>query len=134
MVNRNVRFLFVLIAVALLAGCGQKLNIEVKARLDGKPAAQANVVVDGEQTGVTDEQGVFTKQISKKAGAEMTLTVTKEQPGYRIEPWNQTVLVKLPKDGEIDTYQFETDFVAERYVTADESRLGNIEPTKSGKG
>lgn len=117
MVNRNVRFLFVLIAVALLAGCGQKLNIEVKARLDGKPAAQANVVVDGEQTGVTDEQGVFTKQISKKAGAEMTLTVTKEQPGYRIEPWNQTVLVKLPKDGEIDTYQFETDFVAERYVT-----------------
>jgi tetratricopeptide (TPR) repeat protein len=117
MVRKNVHLLFPLLAVFWLAACGQKLNIEVKAQLDGKPAAQASVVVDGEQAGVTDEQGLFAQQLSKKAGSEITLTVTKEQPGYRIAPWKKTFLVKLPKDGEIDTYKFDAEFVAERFVT-----------------
>src|SRR5438132_821517 len=113
----NLRFLSVLLAAVLLGACGERLDLEVKARIDGQPAAQATVVVDREQLGVTDAQGVFAKQIRKKAGAEIDVTVSKEMPGYRIEPWKSTVLVKLPKDGQAATYRLDADLKAMRYVT-----------------
>src|SRR5258708_36161425 len=113
----NLRFLSVLLAAALLTACGERLDIEVKARIDGQPAAQVKVVVDREELGVTDAQGVFAKQIRKKAGAEIDLTVSKEMPGYRIEPWKSTCLVKLPKEGQVGKYGFDADLKAMRYVT-----------------
>src|SRR6266566_2080709 len=113
----NLRFISVLLAALLLGACGERLDLEVKARIDGQPAAQATVVVDREQLGVTDAQGVFAKQLRKKAGAEIDVTVSKEMPGYRIEPWKSTVLVKLPKDGQAATYRFDADLKAMRYVT-----------------
>src|SRR5437870_5390277 len=108
----NLRFLSVLLAAVLLGACGERLDLEVKARIDGQPAAQATVVVDREQLGVTDAQGVFAKQLRKKAGAEIDVTVSKEMPGYRIEPWKSTVLVKLPKDGQAATYRLDADLKA----------------------
>jgi tetratricopeptide (TPR) repeat protein len=107
-----------LLVVALVLGaCGQKLELEIKARTDGQPAPQAQVVVDGEALGTTDAQGVFKQELRKKAGAEVALSVTREAPGYRIEPWKGSFLVKLPKDGQIDTYSIEADLKAMRYVT-----------------
>ena len=67
----NLRFISVLLAALLLGACGERLDLEVKARIDGQPAAQATVVVDREQLGVTDAQGVFAKQLRKKAGADL---------------------------------------------------------------
>ena len=96
--------------------CGERLDIEVKARLDGQPAAQAKVLVDREELGVTDAQGVLAKQISRKAGTELEVTVSKEAPGYRIEPWKTTFLVKLPKDGQANKVRFDADLKAMRYV------------------
>jgi tetratricopeptide (TPR) repeat protein len=107
------RFLIVPIAAALLGACGQNVDLEVRARIDGQPVPQAIVVVDREQLGVTDAQGVFAKQIRKKAGAEVEVTVTKEMPGYRIEPWKTSFLVKLNQPA----YRVEADFSAMRYVT-----------------
>jgi hypothetical protein len=124
MAATHLRFLFILLTTALLGACGERLDIEVKARIDGQPAAQARVVVDREELGVTDAQGVFAKQIRKKAGAEIDVTVTKEMPGYRIEPWKSTFLVKLPKEGQTDTYRFEAELKAMRYVTLRASEKG----------
>jgi tetratricopeptide (TPR) repeat protein len=104
-------------AVLLAAACGERVDIEVAARLDGQPAAQAKVVLEREQLGVTDEKGLLVKQVSRKAGTELELTVTKEAPGFRIEPWKSTFLVKLPKDGQANKYRFEVDLKAMRYVT-----------------
>src|SRR6202158_223893 len=107
MAATNLHFPSVLLAAALLSACGERLDIEVKARIDGQPAAQAKVVVDREEIGVTDAQGVLAKQIRKKAGAEIDVTVSKEMPGYRIEPWKSTLLVKLPKEGQTNTHRIE---------------------------
>jgi tetratricopeptide (TPR) repeat protein len=117
MAATHLRFLSVLLAAVLLGACGQRLDIEVKARIDGQPAAQAKVVVDREELGVTDAQGVFSKQLRKKAGAEVEVTVSKEMPGHRIEPWQSSFLVKLPKEGQSDTYRLEADLRAMRFVT-----------------
>jgi tetratricopeptide (TPR) repeat protein len=117
MAATNLRFLPVLLAAVLLGACGERLDIEVRARIDGQPAAQAKVVVDREELGVTDAQGVLAKQIRKKAGAEIDVTVSKEMPGHRIEPWKSTFLVKLPKEGQTATYHVEADLKAMRYVT-----------------
>jgi tetratricopeptide (TPR) repeat protein len=117
MVASQLRLLPLLATAALLGACGERVDIEVKARLDGQPAAQAKVVVDREELGVTDAQGALKKEIRKKAGAELEVTVSKEQPGYRIEPWKTSFLVKLPKDGQANTYRFDADLKAMRYVT-----------------
>src|SRR5438309_375482 len=126
----NLRFLSVLLAAVLLGACSERLDLEVKARIDGQPAAQATVVVDREQLGVTDAQGVFAKQIRRKAGAEIDVTVSKEMPGYRIEPWKSTVLVKLPKDGQAGTYRFAADLKATR-ILAFPARLQGGPPARA---
>src|SRR5437773_1956388 len=59
MAATHLRFLSVLLAAVLLGACGERLDIEVKARLDGQPAAQAKVGVDREDLGVTGAQGEF---------------------------------------------------------------------------
>jgi tetratricopeptide (TPR) repeat protein len=117
MATTHARFLPILLATALLGACGQRLDVEVKARIDGQPAAQAKVALDREEVGVTDAQGVFAKQIRKKAGSEVEVTVSKEAPGYRIDPWKTTFLVKLPKGDQIDTYRVDADLKAMRFVT-----------------
>ncbi|HEX9193599.1 MAG TPA: PEGA domain-containing protein [Burkholderiales bacterium] len=124
----HLRFLSVLVTTALLGACGQRLDIEVKARIDGQPAAQAKVTVDREEVGVTDTQGVFAQQLRKKAGSEVEVTVSKEAPGYRVDPWKTTFLVKLPKGDQIDTYRFEADLKAMRYVTLRVSEKGTPLP------
>jgi len=124
MTATSLRFLSLPLAAVLLAACGQRLDIEIKARIDGQPASQARVVVDREELGVTDAQGLFAKQLSKKAGAEIGVTVSKEMPGYRIEPWTTSFLVKLPKGDKADTYRFLVDLKAERYVTLRVSEKG----------
>jgi len=99
-----------------LFGCGQKLDLDVKAKMDGQAVPQAHVTVDGKDIGATDDHGHFAMSLRKKAGAQVDLQVTKEAPGYRIEPWKTSFVVKLPKDGEVDKYSFDADLQATRYV------------------
>ncbi len=117
MVASKLRFLSLFAAAVLLGACGERVDIELKARLDGQPAAGAKVVIEREELGVTDAQGNFAKQISRKAGTELELTVSREAPGYRVEPWKTTFMVKLPKDGQASKYRFDADLKAMRYVT-----------------
>jgi hypothetical protein len=116
----RLRLLFVPLAAALLAACGERLDFEVRARIDGQPVSGASVVVDQEALGVTDAQGQFAKQIRKKAGAEVEVAVAKEMPGYRIEPWKTSFLVKLNQNA----YRFDADLNATRYVTVRVSDQG----------
>lgn len=120
----HLRSLSVLLAAVLLGACDQRVDLEVKARLDGQPVPQAKVVVDREELGLTDAQGALARQLRRKAGAEVDVTVSKEMPGYRIEPWKSTFLVKLPKEGQTDTYRVEADLKAMRYVTLRVSEKG----------
>ena len=133
----HLRFLSIPLAAVVLAACGQRVDLEVKARIDGQPVPQASVVVDHEEVGVTDAQGVFAKQLSKKAGSEVEVSVRKDMPGYRIEPWKTTFLVKLPKEGQPSTYHFDADLSAQRYVTLRVNDKGtpvqDAEVTASGK-
>jgi tetratricopeptide (TPR) repeat protein len=128
MATTHLRFLSILLVTVLLGACGQRLDIEVKARIDGQPAAQAKVALDREEVGVTDAQGVFAQRLRRKAGSEVEVTVSKEAPGYRIEPWKTTFLVKLPKGDQIDTYRVDADLKAMRYVTLRVSEKGTPVP------
>ena len=118
MVKRSIRSILVLSISFLLFACaGEKLELKVKARMDSQPAAQAKVAVDGQEQGLTDTDGNFSKVLTKKPGAEVEVVVAKEMPGYRIKPWKGTFLMKLPKSGTVDTYSFDADLAATRYVT-----------------
>src|SRR5256885_7720522 len=128
MATTHVRFLPVLLATALLGACGERLDVEVKATIDGQPAAQARVTVDREELGVTDARGLFTERLRKKAGIEVEVTVSKEAPGYRIDPWKSSFLVKLPKGDQIVSYRVEADLKATRSVTVRVSEGGTPVP------
>jgi len=117
MIAHSLRWIFIGAASLMLIACGQKLDLEVKARMDGQPAPQVRVVVDGEEQGLTDDKGVFAKTLRKKAGAEVQVRAVKEIPGYRIQPWQTQFLVKLPKEGQIDKYSFDAELPAAYYVT-----------------
>src|SRR5512136_1238221 len=93
------------------------LEFKVNATIDGQPAAQAKVTVDNVEQGLTGADGTFSKTLIKKPGIEVEVVVSKEMPGHRIEPWKRTFVMKLPKSGTIDTYAFDADLVATRYIT-----------------
>ena len=128
MATIHLRFLPILLATALLGACGERLDIEIKASIDGQPAPQAKVTVDREELGVTDARGLFTQRVRKKAGTEVEVTVSKEAPGYRIDPWKTSFLVKLPKGDQIVTYRVDADLKATRYVTVRVSEGGTPVP------
>lgn len=118
MVKRALVPILVMAASFLFSGCaGEKMTLEIKARMDGQPVAQARVTVDGVEEGVTGPDGSFAKPLTKKPGAEVEVVVSKEMPGYRIKPWKTAFLMKLPKKGAVDTYAFDADLPATRYVT-----------------
>ena len=118
MMKRVVWSALIVCASMMLFGCaGENLELQVKARMDGQPAAQVRITVDGKEAGFTDANGVFTKIIKKKPGADVEVVAAKELPGYRIKPWKGTFLMKLPKSGTVDKYSFDADLAATRYIT-----------------
>src|SRR5205085_3749005 len=105
-------------ALPVAAGSDQQVQLEAKAHMHGQPAPGASVLVDGKPLGVTDSAGVLVKPITRNAGAEVEVLVTRELAGHRITPWKTTVLVKLGKNSKvIDHYSIEADLVATRYFT-----------------
>ena len=119
MVKRTlIPILIIAVTFFFISGCaGEKMNLAVKARIDGKPAAQAKVTVDGLEEGLTGADGSFTKTLTKKPGAEVMVVVTKEMPGFRTSPWKTAFLMKLPKGDAAELYTFDADIPAVRYVT-----------------
>src|SRR3989442_6640446 len=86
--------------------------------MDGQPAAGANVMVDGKEPGITDGTGVLARPLTRSAGVEVEVLVSKELPGHRIKPWKTTFLIKLGKDGKIvDRHSVEADLAVTRYFT-----------------
>ena len=125
MMKRAVRTVLMMFVASLLFACmGEKLELQVKARMDGKPAAEAKVTVDNEVQGLTGADGIFSKIIKRKPGVEVEVIVSKETPGYRIKPWKATFVMKLPKSGMVDMYTFDADLEATRFVTITATEKG----------
>src|SRR5260370_27872302 len=86
--------------------------------MEGQPAAGATVMVDGKELGVTDGTGVLARPITRSAGAEVEVLVSKELSGHRIKPWKTTFLIKLGKDGKVvDRDSFEADLALTPHFT-----------------
>jgi hypothetical protein len=99
------------------AGRQAELEVQVNVTLDGKPAPQAKVLLDGVQSGVTDRDGYFSKRLRRQPGEEVLVAVQKEAEGYLIEPWKDSFVVKLPKDGTVERYPLKVDLKATKYFT-----------------
>lgn len=118
MIRYAVRSGIMVAASLLLFGCaGEKLELSIKARLNGQPAAQAKVTVDGEEIGVTGNDGVLVKSLRKKTGADIGVVVAKDLPGYRVKPWKVTFRMKPPVSGKPNVFAFDVDLSAFRFIT-----------------
>ncbi|MCP4372819.1 MAG: carboxypeptidase-like regulatory domain-containing protein, partial [Deltaproteobacteria bacterium] len=121
MVKQIIRLIFILLSFFLIFACetGKKAEFElqVKVALDGKPASDAKVLINGGELGITDSSGYFSKRIKKQPGSEVQVSVLKEARGYNIEPWKDSFVLKLPKDGVVDTYKFRAVLKSSKYFT-----------------
>jgi hypothetical protein len=118
MMRRILQRILALSASLLLFGCaGAELELRIKATVESRPVPEAKVVVDGEPRGFTDGKGLFSGVMRRKPGAEVEVTVVGDIPGYRIKPWTETFVMKLPKSDARDVYSFDVQFSATRYVT-----------------
>jgi hypothetical protein len=117
MFKQTLKTIFILLLSMMLFSCAKKLELEVTAVLDGKPATEAKVLVDDIEEGVTDNNGHFSKIIKKKPGREVQLSLTKEASGYRIEPWQESFIMKIPPKDGMDRYSFQVDFKGTKYIT-----------------
>ncbi|NVL92444.1 MAG: PEGA domain-containing protein [Desulfobacterales bacterium] len=121
MVKQITKIVLVVFSSILIFACGTgkqaELEVEVSVTLDGKPAPQAKVLLDGADSGATDSNGYFSKRIKRQPGAEVLVAVQKEATGYHIEPWKDSFVVKLPKDRAVDRYPFKVDLKATKYFT-----------------
>jgi len=130
MVKQMTKIALVLFSTILIFACeaGKKAEVDVAVNvtLDGKPAAQAKVLLDGVESGATDSNGDFSKRITRQPGSEVFVAVQKEAAGYDIEPWKDSFVVKLPKEGAVERYPFKVALRATKFFTL--SVTDNDEP------
>lgn len=121
MVKQIIRLIIILLSFFLIFACetGNKAEFElqVKVTLDGKFASDVRVLIDGNEMGITDNSGYFSKRITKQPGSEIQVSVHKEARGYNIEPWKDSFVLKIPKDGVVDTYEFMAALKSAKYFT-----------------
>jgi len=120
--------LVVPVFLMLVACAGEKLQLEVKARVNGQPAVRAKVIVDGIEEGVTGNDGMFAKTLSKKAGAEVQIEVVKELPGYVVRSWKKSFTMKEPASGKAEKYTIDADLAAFRSITLAVKHKGTVIP------
>jgi tetratricopeptide (TPR) repeat protein len=130
MFKQTLKLSLIIISSILIFACEAEkkveLEVEVNAILDGKPAPQAKVTIDGVQAGVTDGNGYFSQRISRQPGTEVQLSVHKEAGGYQVEPWKDAFVTKLPKGSAVEKYPFKAYLKATKYFTI--RVTGNGEP------
>src|SRR6266850_1123550 len=97
MIRHGVRYGIAAAAALLLTACsGQQVQLDIKARMEGQPAAGATVMVDGKELGKTDAKGELVHEYTTLPPKGVTLTVSKSgyaawqksasvQPGQRLE-------------------------------------------------
>jgi tetratricopeptide (TPR) repeat protein len=98
------------------APAGEKIEIEVQARLENEPAAEASVSANGAELGKTDGKGYFLGSLRKKPGEEVEVGVTKDAPGLVVVPWKGSFVVKLPREGKVERYSFKADLKGSMYA------------------
>jgi hypothetical protein len=121
MVKQITKIVLVILSSILIFACEAgrqaEIDVEVNVTLDGKPATQAGILLDGVESGATDSNGYFSKRISRQPGAEVLLAVRKEATGYQIEPWKDSFVVKLPKEETVERYPFKVALKATKFIT-----------------
>ena len=121
MVKSTIKVAFIILSSMLILACNAvkqvDLEVEVKVTLDGKPASQARVMLDGNEVGSTDADGRFNQRIKKQPGEEVRVSVHKNAEGYRIKPWENTFVTKLSKTGAVETYAFDVELEATKNFT-----------------
>lgn len=113
--------LLILFSTLLLFACSAQKDVELEVslsvKLDGKPLSNAQINIDGASAGTTDTEGKFIQRINRLPGQEVSLSVSKDAPGYDIKPWEQKFVTKLSNPGQVVRYPYEVRLVAKKYVT-----------------
>lgn len=126
--SKATRVLLIFLSVVLFSCAAQKeveLRLEVKATMDGEPAVQAKVLLDGVEEGITDESGMFTATLQRMPGARIKVSVIMDPPdGYRIEPWEGDLEIRQPQKGVVDTYPLDAVLESTKQITVRVSARG----------
>lgn len=81
MIKQAKKLTFILFLSIMIFACskGKKLEMEMNATLDGKPAVKATILIDGVEEGATDDEGHFFKVIERMPGTVRCLQLKRPQ-------------------------------------------------------
>lgn len=129
----KIKLWFTLVAIAFmfaLGACAPKpvdFDLSVTATFDGRPLADADVVLDGAVVGKTDAKGSFTKTLAKLPDHAVKLEVKKENGKLHLATWDKTFSIAAHKDGAPRERQVFTAAL-QRYVVVSVSHDGKPVP------
>ncbi len=119
--------LVIVVSMALFACAEAKreISFEVNASLDGNPAAQARVLMDGTEVGTTGSDGVFSHKTMRLSGEEVKVSIIMEAPGHKVAPWEGSFKVNKPGEVPEDKYSLEAILRSTKSVTFAVKEKGN---------
>ena len=119
MVKSTINVAMIIIAALLILACNAEkqvdIDVELNVTLDGKPASRARVILDGNEMGFTDTNGRFVQRLKKQPGEEVRVSVQTDVQGYRIFPWEDSFVTRLPKNRAVETYAFKVELQATKF-------------------
>ncbi|MDH3975034.1 MAG: PEGA domain-containing protein [Deltaproteobacteria bacterium] len=145
MLKKDIKWLLLLIIPVMFLACTsdkkaepekKEFQLDLTVRLEGKALDGAKVTVNGIEEGTTDKKGKFSKVLKEAPGKEVTFSVSKEKPGYKINSWTQSFVMKEPGETPLK-YVFEATLEWSKYITLfvseDGRPLGGVSVTIGGK-
>lgn len=120
MFKQAARWSLIILASMALFACAEakrEISFEVTASLDGNPAAQARVLMDGTEVGTTGGDGLFSHKTMRLSGEEVKVSVIMEAQGHKIAPWEGSFKVKQPGEVPEDKYSLEAILKSTKSVT-----------------
>ncbi|MFV2082712.1 MAG: hypothetical protein ACC669_12720, partial [bacterium] len=128
MFKQAARWSLIILASMVLFACAEakrEISFEVNASLDGNPAAQARVLMDGTEVGTTGSDGIFSHKTMRLSGEEVKVSVIMEAPGHKVAPWEGSFKVNKPGEVPEDKYSLEAILRSTKSVTFAVKEKGN---------
>ncbi|MDH5218030.1 MAG: PEGA domain-containing protein [Gammaproteobacteria bacterium] len=85
----KLALLIILLALTACSDKPQEISIDINATFNGKPISGAQVSIDENNSGQTDDRGRFQTVILRKVTSNISIKVNKDINGYRVTPWEK---------------------------------------------
>ncbi len=109
---------FLLILSCLLPACEEQpvnISVNISATVAGRPAAGARIAIDGNDIGVTDEEGKLSKKIQRLRSSKVKISALLKTETLKAKPWEDEFTIAANEKREGGSY--DVNVVMQTFIT-----------------